>query len=188
MRSCVIRLRELFFLNAPSRCCCYCHLQPVQSPASFDKKHSPRYMFTFYNLRFFLLTLIMASSARLRRTFQYPNDSDSDSDSPQAIDEQGIVQHPPLLPCIHPDYLIKRKRKRKKQNKTTSSKHSPPKTPPKTKPSPAPSSPCLSSPSSPTSARSSVPPPPPLPSSAQRPSSRRPFCSTACRPRRRAFP
>lgn len=43
-------------------------------------------MFTFYNLRFLLLTVIMASSARLRRTFQYPNDSDSDS--PEAMDEQ----------------------------------------------------------------------------------------------------
>lgn len=45
-------------------------------------------MFTFYNLRFLLLTFIMASSARLRRTFQYPNDSDSDS--PEAMDEQGM--------------------------------------------------------------------------------------------------
>ncbi|KAL7926494.1 hypothetical protein ACQKWADRAFT_280484 [Trichoderma austrokoningii] len=43
-------------------------------------------MFTFYNLRFLLLTFIMASSARLRKTFQYPNDSDSDA--PEAIDEQ----------------------------------------------------------------------------------------------------
>ncbi|KAL6901358.1 hypothetical protein GGI43DRAFT_404725 [Trichoderma evansii] len=43
-------------------------------------------MFTFYNLRFLFVVFIMASSARLRRTFQYPNDSDSDA--PEAMDEQ----------------------------------------------------------------------------------------------------
>jgi hypothetical protein len=36
----------------------------------------------------------MASSARLRRTFQYPDDSDSDA--PEAMDEQGTFTTFPL--------------------------------------------------------------------------------------------
>lgn len=63
-------------------------------------------MFTFYNLRFLFVVVIMASTARLRRTFQYPNDSDSDA--PEAMDEQGMYN---ICPCTiirlsysnHPD-------------------------------------------------------------------------------------
>lgn len=95
--ACVIRLGALL-PQRPSRHCCYCHLQQCNHQHPFTKKRKTPsffYMFTFYNLRFLLLTFIMASSARLRRTFQYPNDSDSDS--PEAMDEQGI-NNLPILP------------------------------------------------------------------------------------------